>query len=299
MKRNLAVVRARLNGAGWFRYDSPVGNPFICFADDAVSLRVFASSYLEVAEIQIAKLWLQPSDLCIDVGANVGVMSAAFASAVGNTGRVLALEPSPATFARLSDAIRHLRLENVTPIACCASDHEGVTEFYVSTTADPEEESIRVSEARLEQFRRTVVTCARLDHLHGRMGEFRAPALIKVDVEGAEPLVLKGAEQFVGGIAPPLVIVELQRRTLLNHGFEPADVLRHFPEDRFDRFIIPRSVSDQIPGRLHGHIYRLENEQNLPLYSNLIAVPCVGEFANRSDFIRTSLPSVTSTVMAP
>src|SRR5882724_3198200 len=105
--KNLAKARGKLNG-GCFSYSSAMGMPFVCFPDNETSLRLYIHGYQETAEIQLARGWLCPGDFCIDAGANVGLLSVAFGFAVGEKGCVLAIEPSPFSFARLAETVRHL-----------------------------------------------------------------------------------------------------------------------------------------------------------------------------------------------
>ena len=90
LRRNVALARGLINGRGCFTYDSPLRIRFICFTDNPTSLQLFVRGYQEEAEIEIARAWLHPGDRCIDVGANVGLLSVVFASAVGKDGAVLA-----------------------------------------------------------------------------------------------------------------------------------------------------------------------------------------------------------------
>jgi FkbM family methyltransferase len=252
---------------------------------------LFVKGYQENAEIEAAMAWLRPGESCIDVGANVGWLSAAFASAVGPQGRVLSLEPSPGSFAFLVGALRILGLRHVVPIACCASNDDGVTSFYVADgkRAGAEEESMQIGADRSGEFRQMLVPKAKLATLCGAMDAFSRPALIKVDVEGAEPLVLSGASPLLDCDNPPLVICEIHRTALGNYDFTPADVLKHLPANRFDLYFIPRSISDQTADRRHGRVYALRDPAQLPIYSNLLALPCSGHDACRHAAVRTVL----------
>ena len=274
-RRNAALLRARVGGRGCFTYTSPVGVPFVCFPENATSLRLYVKGYQELVEIEVARAWLQSDESCIDVGANIGLLSAAFASAVGPCGNVLSLEPSPVAFSYLAAMLRVLALDNVTPIACCASETTGLTPFFIAASGatDAEEESMRVAPQRSGEFRQSLVPSAPLTSLCGEIQAFSRPSLIKIDVEGAEPLVLRGGAELLTASTPPLVICEIHQTALGNYEFTPADLLAHFPVDRFDLYFIPRSVSDQTSGRRHGCVYRLDDPAQLPIYSNLVALP--------------------------
>jgi FkbM family methyltransferase len=291
MRRNAYELRGRLTGRSWFLYEFLDGVPFICDLSNETSVRLFLHNYQERTEIDAVRSWLNEGDLAIDVGANIGLLTAVYASCVGAGGRVLAVEPSPRTFAVLVESLERVGLQQVLAVSCCASDSEGVTSFFISGSAEsvPEEESMRVAADRRGQFRQVITTAARLDTLVAQLDNPVAPALVKVDVEGAEPLVLRGAAGLLGTDDPPLVVIEIHRLALANFNFVPNDVLRFFPAERYERYFIPRSISDATESRRHGAIYELDDESRLPIYSNMIAIPRVGRFAGRRSRLATSI----------
>ena len=64
----------------------------------------------------------------IDVGAQVGFMATRAARAVGN-GRLLAIEPDPASFEKPEANVRDNGLRNATPIHCALSERKGTMTF--------------------------------------------------------------------------------------------------------------------------------------------------------------------------
>jgi FkbM family methyltransferase len=129
-----------------------------------------------------------------DVGANLGAYTMLFAQWAGATGRVFAFEPSPASLQGLR---RHLRLNSideivdVVPKAVC--DRAGSATFFVDrsggtsglhTSTGAQSAPITVETTSLDRF------C--LEH-HVK------PAVIKIDVEGAELEVLRGARSILAG----------------------------------------------------------------------------------------------------
>lgn len=158
-----------------------------------------------------------PGGTVLDVGAHIGFLSQYFASLVGPQGRVFAFEPGPNNLPYLR---RNARARpNVTVVPRGAGDSEGERVFYTETLTgqnnsfvhdfdifekyrkmafDPR---IRVKEERVE-----MVT---LDGFTGREGIH--PDLIKIDVEGFEEPVLRGARAVLERDRP-LLMVEIQSR---------------------------------------------------------------------------------------
>lgn len=85
---------------------------------------------------------LRPGDDCIDLGANIGLLTMAAARAVGPRGRVLAVEPNPDVFKRLQWHIDANRLAWVTPVCVAASDRETTMTLSVPPTDNTEAGSL-------------------------------------------------------------------------------------------------------------------------------------------------------------
>jgi len=164
----------------------------------------------------------------VDVGAHIGYYSLKAASMVGPGGRVLAIEPNPDTVRRLRANIRASGASNVTvaPVAC--SDSEGVLELFAAAHINTGASSL--SEANASHF--GPVTAAyrvqgrRLDGIVQESGVTRVD-VIKIDVEGAEFMVLKGAAETLDRYHP-VVVIEIIEGQLRAMGTSSADVLRFF-----------------------------------------------------------------------
>jgi FkbM family methyltransferase len=144
------------------------------------------SCWLGINEISKRRLFNQVvtrGSIVFDIGANVGSYTLQASRLCGPEGRVVAFEPSPDNLAYLARHIDINRLENVTVIAAALTDSDGHARFHA--TAD------RVT-SHLAMHGSIVVRCHRLDTLVER-GTVPQPDIIKIDVEGAEAAVLRGA----------------------------------------------------------------------------------------------------------
>jgi FkbM family methyltransferase len=143
------------------------------------------------AEYHAFRAVLQAGDTALDVGANVGAYSLLFAQWVSPGGRVLAFEPAPETFAALG---RHLALNGVESVVdarrVALSDGAGTAAF----AADGVSGANRLRAAG-EGGGGVAVATVSLDELCET--ERLAPRLVKVDVEGAELAVLRGARETI------------------------------------------------------------------------------------------------------
>ncbi|HEV2707699.1 MAG TPA: FkbM family methyltransferase [Pyrinomonadaceae bacterium] len=150
-----------------------------------------------------------------DVGAHMGYHALSFAALVGPGGRVVTFEPNPFNCDRVRKNLsRNPDLDaRVTLITEALSNQDGETTFNLSRNVDsghssgshmgealaPEDPSV------YERFEKIKVKTARADTLW-REGRVPPPTLIKMDVEGAEFLVLEGAVGILSELRPTLLI---------------------------------------------------------------------------------------------
>ena len=145
---------------------------------------------------------LRPGDVFIDVGANVGLFTLKGARLVGSRGRVLALEPSATAYAELKDNLALNLFATVTPIMAAASNEDGTAQLnHVDLGGDPQAFSL-VNAANANGGER--VKTIRLDTLATERNLSRID-LIKIDVEGAEPLVIEGALGLLAAHRPAVI----------------------------------------------------------------------------------------------
>lgn len=127
--------------------------------------------------------YLKPGDGVLDIGANQGMLSAAYSRAVGPTGFVLAVEPNPETFADLQWGTREM--PNVKPFHAAVGSYVGQTSVY------PDGVTTSRWSALVEKQREPVtVPMVTLDILAAMVPRLRG---VKIDVQGAEVDVLAGA----------------------------------------------------------------------------------------------------------
>lgn len=163
-----------------------------------------ASVYLGLVEPeQTAELTrhLAPGMTVFDVGANAGYYTVLAGRRVGPTGRVVAIEPLLCNVQHLARNVALNRLDNVAIVTAAVSDHFGVANFALGANcamghlADDDMSEIRTGAHASAPL--TLVATITLDSLVDRIG--RQPDLVKIDVEGAEMEVLRGAVDTLSG----------------------------------------------------------------------------------------------------
>lgn len=200
-----------------FRYRHPIVGDFVYHPLDYLSRRLFLYNDFEREELRFAMYCARGGGTMIDVGANIGVFTVACARAAGPTGRVIALEPGPATYDKLTETCAVLRLLNVTLIQAAAGRTNGTAELITPRTSRDVHQHL--ADAREHDAAgRTQIQLRRLDDLCGSDAE--RVALVKLDVEGHECAALEGAERILSAGRPGL-IVEFYRRGLVAAGSSP------------------------------------------------------------------------------
>jgi len=159
----------------------------------------FLFGLYEPGTASICKRLVRPGMHVVDVGANVGYYTLLFSKLVGPDGTVYAFEPHPEIYQLLKHNTK--RRKNIIILQKAVSNVNGEVEFYSSkhTTGShglyvPQEfviGSTKVASVSLDSF------------LNGRRCD-----LIKIDVEGAEPLVISGMRNFITNTEKLIAIIE-------------------------------------------------------------------------------------------
>jgi FkbM family methyltransferase len=143
---------------------------------------------------------LRRGDTFVDVGAYIGLYTVAAAQRVGPEGRVIALEPNPENHSTIQAHVRLNGLETRVELVEAAA---GARDEGVPFCLRGEVSHVGAREDDAE----TTVRCLRLDTvLRGRQ-----VGVLKIDVEGYEEMVLRGAENLLGASAggPRAIYVEV------------------------------------------------------------------------------------------
>jgi FkbM family methyltransferase len=128
-----------------------------------------------------------PGTVFLDVGANVGFYTLLASSLVQDSGKVFAFEPVPRNVRYLEKHLTMNAVQNVTLFKAAVSDHPGKATF---------QEGPSNSEGKLSEDGELVVDLVSLDDLFLK-GLIPLPDYIKIDVEGAEFSVLRGARHVL------------------------------------------------------------------------------------------------------
>jgi FkbM family methyltransferase len=206
---------------------------------DSLGITVLTDGTYEPATVQELMRHVPAGGTFIDVGAHIGWYSLKAAKAVGPSGHVIAVEPNRETLTRLRDNIRASGVSSVVsvaPVAC--ADSETTLTFYAASHRNTGESSLSAANASQEGAIAASypVRARRLDDIAREAGVNRVDA-IKIDVEGAEFLVLRGAAEILERYRPVVAVevIDHQLRAMgasadelmafmRSHGYAPKGI---------------------------------------------------------------------------
>jgi FkbM family methyltransferase len=214
--------------------------------------RLYAYGFCEPAAGAMLSL-LRPGDVAIDGGANIGLFTLMAAARVGSAGRVVACEPSPTTMALLRENVALNRYGWVDLREVALAEHPGKLRMHVFT---PGSGFSSFAPADTTTSSEVEVSVATLDEVAGDLLE--RTSLVKLDVEGAELLALKGAPRLLEQARPDF-IVELEAGHLERQGASVAEVQVLFEAAGYEGYAIRAGGLEP----LRGEWRRPEGDPNM------------------------------------
>jgi len=165
-------------------------------SQDTIGIAIWQLGIYDLALSEVLWRLLEPGEAAVDVGGNIGYVSCLLSARAGSAGRVLTFEPHPLLNATLAAQVARWKGTGAAPVTLrneALSDRAG-TAFL----AEPEEFGENCGTSTLEgggSGRGHTVPTLRLDSLPESAGPI---GVMKVDVEGHEASVFRGAERLLG-----------------------------------------------------------------------------------------------------
>ncbi|MBI1336451.1 MAG: FkbM family methyltransferase [Phycisphaera sp.] len=226
-------------------YNTPVGKleldtatyPDLCMA----------YGFYKVEVSRFIRRTLHKGDHFVDGGANLGYFTLMAAKAVGPTGRVDAFEPEPTLRARL---LANLQVNGPFPQVkvhdTALSDHEGQTHIHLM----PNQGSINHGCSSIfDRSARAVQTTVAQTVTLGKVLRGVYPRLVKLDIEGAEPVAIEGMTPLLTSATPPILIVDHHVAVAKAAGYSPRawiDTLQRI-QPRYRLYVLRRGLKKLDP----------------------------------------------------
>jgi FkbM family methyltransferase len=187
---------------------------------DVVSDGLFAGTF-EPGERAVFAGLVKPGMTVLDIGAHAGLYTLIASTLVGDAGRVVSFEPSPRERGRLLKHLGLNRRRNVTVEPVALGDTDGEATLYVVQGSETGCNSLRPGDVGDAQPVR--VPLRRLDD-YLASGEIRRVDVIKMDVEGAELSVLRGAETLLR-TQGPVLLCEIEDARIAPWGYNGREII--------------------------------------------------------------------------
>jgi FkbM family methyltransferase len=166
---------------------------------------------------------LPPGGTFLDVGAHVGYFALMAAAEVGRTGRVYAIEPNPVTFGSLQRHLAANQISHVHTYRLAFAESNGSTQLHVPTGTAHRD--YNATFLRRADWQAVDVPTRRLDDCLIEWSVNRID-LMKIDVEGSEPRVIRGgAAHLAKGVVRHLMI-EINGPRLVEAGSSPLSLVQ-------------------------------------------------------------------------
>ena len=200
--------------------------------------------------------FLKRGDTLIDVGANIGCVTAAGSLAVGPHGQVLSIEPHPQTYKHLQKTVAINHCDNVMCLNVSLGSEPGVLNF----TNEPRKDDNNC--VALNADSGITVPCVTLSSLVEEHVASRI-AVMKIDVEGFEMQVLQGAVSILGKVDS--IYIEVLEHMLQKFGGSSAAVYSLLQSHGFRCFYFKDDRSNVVAFASHVSIGEWQRE--------LVAIP--------------------------
>lgn len=227
--------------------------------DKGVELALYETGTYEKGTIQLLGDFLKPGSTFLDIGANIGLMSAIASRCVGAAGKVLAVEANPKTVEILRHNLALNACTNVEIWPLALGSENGTATLYENWEVN------RGGASLLSQgdAAGTEVSMRRIDDL---FGEERIDVL-KIDVEGFELEVLKGGQELLKAQLPVLII-EVSEQRENEKGVSPQEIAAFVRSLGNYQLFRQKGTKER-----RSKLVQIVRDADLPEHDNVVCIP--------------------------
>lgn len=181
--------------------------------DDGISTELALFNTHEPLNTQLFTQNLKEGMVCFDIGANIGYYTLLESKIVGDSGKIIAIEPSPVNFSQLQKNIQNEKVKNVELYQMAGGDQNGTLKFLL----DPHSNLSRIiSKEESEKISGNIidVPVKKLDSFLDELS-IKSLDLLRMDVEGYEFNILEGMKNSIKKFRP-MIQMEVHTRILGN-----------------------------------------------------------------------------------
>jgi len=219
-------------GAWWLARKDHVGEPILY-------------NRFETAECSFVERFLQPGMTALDIGAHHGFYTLLASLRVGAEGHVISFEPSLRERKALLRHVKLNRCRNVSVQALAVGKEIADASMYVVEGRQTGCNSLRLPIVESGTSKQRVSVTRLDDWLRGQ--KIDRVDFIKLDVEGGELDVLKGAEQLLARRPRPVILAEVQDVRTQPWGYRAREIIDYLRERGYQWFhISPEGLLEEM-----------------------------------------------------
>ncbi len=230
-------------------------NPSI---DNGVELSLFQTGTYEKGILFFLKQVLKVGDCFIDVGANIGLMTVFAAKKVGDFGKVIAFEAHPETFKLFQFNLELNNIKNVVAHDFALGSENTQSVIYDNWQVNRGGASLIIKDDNSNSY---PIEVRKLDD---SLNENIQPKVIKIDVEGFELSVLKGASETISKYKP-ILIVELSAKR--DNQYQINELIDFIDDFTFYDIFKLEGTKERV-----SKLIKITSREDLPEHDNIICI---------------------------
>jgi FkbM family methyltransferase len=197
--------------------------------------------WTERESVKLCRTLIRPGMTVVDIGAHIGYYTRLLSELVGPSGNVFAFEPEPVNHAVLVANLAAKKYGNVVVSTSAVSDRIGAATLHLS----PGSSNHSLLSGYTETEGTTEVTTVTLDSFLSDRG-IENVDFVKIDVEGAEPLVLAGMTNTISRSPRVSMLVECNPQALACAGASANDLLDNLRQMHFAVRKVPPDIKSAL-----------------------------------------------------
>jgi FkbM family methyltransferase len=212
--------------------------------------------------------FLEPGDTFLDVGSHIGYYSMLALLKVGSSGRVFAFEANPRTYSVLVANASLNRSSNLYAYNCAVGDQETIAEFHI----DIKDEGMSSLLVTRPDSLNVSVHMTTLDNIANLTGIDKI-RMLKIDVEGFEVNVIRGAEGLIKAGAIESIVFEVNQ-TIPGTKNCDLEIRRFLRQYGYTSYLVRPWIGEELLKNAFGqnNYYRIPDHAELKLnYGNILA----------------------------
>jgi FkbM family methyltransferase len=200
----------------------PFGSIYLAYGD-GMGFMLFLKRPYEEKELKYVSEFLKPGMVFVDVGANQGIYTLLAAKRVGQEGKVFSFEPVPSQIAKLKRNIKINGFKNVVTEQLALGANPGKGKMHICIDGDEALSSLR--EPAEDATSPKEIVEVKIDTLDDYVKKSKNSSInfIKIDVEGGELEVLKGASDVLKNMRP-VILCEVQDKRTEQWGYKASEI---------------------------------------------------------------------------